>query len=689
MNLGESNSVEGSDLISLTPNLGAASPAYVEFCSLIIDKTENVELSEQFEVLERIRESVFSNTEKTEVIKEEELALLFAQSLVLDLVAQGWNLLVRGEEVYATQPNTTDQSKHVSKQIVRNSHLIGRNAQLKEKSVHDFVKGMERRRLTKAGWFSIYSLMRDGEELADKLRKLNEIVDEDERIKELSKNVKPYLQFFTPDEKCEMTGLRLGDIWRYFRHTWVNEYKSVPGRSIMVLIRDAAAPNHPIMGIAALGSSVVQHKLRDEWIGWQQENLINSIAHNPTKELSAWLLDSLERLIDAIYVTDLIEEGIISAENLSNPSNEIVSLLKSESDIAIKEHRKEPQRTKHNGQKSDNIRDDFWEKESRTFLYRSKRCKQLSKLLNIRRMFLKQGFTKKQILNLHEIFNDSKIKSLASQLVRMIKAEHVGVHMMDITVCGAVAPYNHLLGGKLACMLLCSSEMTKYYNERYSMQTSIIASGMKGKPVVRKPNLVLLCTTSLYGVGSSQYNRVKIPLRELGIDSQQSLVYKDLGHSYGFGTYHFSRTTTKLGSDLNARKKEGRLVNSIFGEGVNPLMRKIRESINFIGLESENLLLHGNQRVTYGIKLADNFRNILLGIEQKPEYLLPQKNVKTMSEKIAAFWIKRWLAPRSQRPDVLADVGTHTLSYPITHGATVHLPVVPDEKLETLSLFNQ
>jgi len=39
--------------------------------------------------------------------------------------------------------------------------------------------------------------------------------------------------------------------------------------------------------------------------------------------------------------------------------------------------------------------------------------------------------------------------------------------MMDITTCGAVAPYNHLLGGKLVSMLICSPEVVEYYKDKY------------------------------------------------------------------------------------------------------------------------------------------------------------------------------------------------------------------------------
>ncbi len=64
---------------------------------------------------------------------------------------------------------------------------------------------------------------------------------------------------------------------------------------------------------------------------------------------------------------------------------------------------------------------------------------------------------------------------------------------------------------------------------------------------------------------------------------------------------------------LIGRSKDARKVNSIFGERVNPLMRKIREGMELLGLPSEVLMNHGNKRVVYGVALARNFRDLLLG----------------------------------------------------------------------------
>ena len=155
----------------------------------------------------------------------------------------------------------------MKKERIRRAHLIERDSQIREASVIEFIKSMEKRRLMPKGWHSILSLMRDGEELAERLREILEVDNTEVQADLLARVIQPYIQVVETAAICEHTGLRLNDIWRYFRHTWVTSYKSVPGRSMMILIRDAAAPNHPVIGIASLASSVVQQSTRDKWIG--------------------------------------------------------------------------------------------------------------------------------------------------------------------------------------------------------------------------------------------------------------------------------------------------------------------------------------------------------------------------------------------------------------------------------------
>ncbi len=228
-----------------------------------------------------------------------------------------------------------------------------------------------------------------------------------------------------------------------------------------------------------------------------------------------------------------------------------------------------------------------------------------------------------------------------------------------------------------------SPEVVRAYAKRYSDHVSVIASGMKGKKVQRIPRLVLLCTTSLYGNGSSQYNRVKLPAEVVGGKTSLCLRYEELGTSQGFGSFHFSRESVRLADALLGRSKQGRKVNSIFGEGVNPLMRKMREVLTLVGLPSDMLLKHGNRRIVYGIPLAENFRRLLLGLETKPHYIVPQSDPRTKTSMIGSYWIHRWLSRRIEQDSVLSEVASNCLAYPIRHGAQVKL--IGDEPPEMLS----
>ena len=197
---------------------------------------------------------------------------------------------------------------------------------------------------------------------------------------------------------------------------------------------------------------------------------------------------------------------------------------------------------------------------------------------------------------------------------------------------------------------------------------------MRGAPVHRRAQLVLLCTTSLYGSALSQYSRVKVPAEVFGGNLSEKIEYRPIGLSEGFGSFHISQETLDLIATLIARSKESRKVNSIFGEGVNPLMRKIREGLELLGLPSDILMNHGNKRVVYGIALARNFRNFLLGLADTAHYNVPRTRDKFRTEMIADFWRQRWLLSRLEKSGILDEVSKHSLVYPIRHGAQVILP---------------
>jgi hypothetical protein len=87
----------------------------------------------------------------------------------------------------------------------------------------------------------------------------------------------------------------------------------------------------------------------------------------------------------------------------------------------------------------------------------------------------------------------------------------------------------------------------------------------------------------------------------------------------------------------------------------------------------------------YGIQLARNFREILLGLADSPQYLLPQVGRKDVSDLIARYWAERWLSSRiANHPEVIDLVAANDLRIPDRHAARVQLPELITD---TLPLF--
>jgi hypothetical protein len=598
--------------------------------------------------------------------------------LLTDVARQGWALRVRGKVMSVQLPNEIVADPIAEKLRVRRQEQIKRDEQLRQPAVREFVRSMERRRLFNGHFVSIFSLMRDGRELAAALRNAMDEASEDA----LAQVVSPYIQFVNAGERCPWTGFDLQEIWRYFRHTWSNQYTSVPGRSMYILVRDAAAENHPVIGIAALSSPIVQIRERDEWIGWQPNKFITEIEENPTDKIARWLVAIVDNGLAEIHVRDLFEDNILKPKELKKPTPEALKALTGEGAKQRALHQRYAKAQELKGMPRKPSSDDdrtHWESRAVSHLFRSKRALALTDLLSARMVLARYFSPRPTRRQLVALMADPAGRHVVKRIIRKAKAERVGIAMADISVCGAVAPYNPILGGKLVSMLVTSPEVVRAYHDRYAAAESEIASSIAARPIVRPPHLVFLGTTSLYGVGSSQYNRVKIPCETLGGKMEEVIEYVQLGMSEAFGTSQYSEQTIEELSRIFAHENNGQQrVNSIFGEGVSPKLRKVREGLELLGLPSELFLRHGRRRILYGINLVRNTRDFLLGLDDRPDYLIPKRVWPDATRAISAWWRKRWLAQRIKAEDVLADVMRHTLVHPIIHGARVILPMDDD-----------
>jgi hypothetical protein len=172
---------------------------------------------------------------------EEKVRLL----IVRDLMRLGWEITFKANSVLITPPAFYD------KQIVKDSMQMKRQESL----------------VKHAAWIKEHA------ELAQQNLANGNLVWES--------SIKPVI------EVCE-TQKQL-DVFRFFRFYWSSPYSEYVGRRIKLLIRDHALPQKPLIGIAALGSSIVHIPERDTWIGWDKKARTKNLVY----AMDAYVLGAL------------------------------------------------------------------------------------------------------------------------------------------------------------------------------------------------------------------------------------------------------------------------------------------------------------------------------------------------------------------------------------------------------------
>lgn len=592
----------------------------------------------------------------------ETLKYLASLNVLIDLSLQGWEFIIDEEGLTLRMESEGQKEKEQIK------YRLGAetSAQFKTKSVRAFIKMMERPRRFEGNTISIRDLFGNATVLREKIAAGGKVCS-------------PYVQRIT-DKRDAFTGFKLSDIWRYFRYTWSIPYKTMPGRNMYYLVRDSSQPFHPIIGIFALGNSVLNLTVRDDDIGWTIESIKENLKRRSVtclyeqilsesggKKISVkdcksietpeecavrtsayadnllpLLMRTVESSIDEIYKDDLYYEP-----QQENPSQEYIEWLFTTSE----ELRKRSLNNKNN-------ENGDWISEAKSTLFTRKRTAELGKLLVAKRTLSSaQGKNNFERLS-YLLTTESGRKAITVALIANRKRK-IGSNMMDIIVCGSIPPYNELLGGKLVSILACSPIVIRDYTERYKAQISEIASRMKGDVVIRDSRLAYLGTTSLYAIGSSQYNRIKVP-----VSKDFTLSFREMGITEGYGTVYFSVETSSILSQLLQIIDGGKRISHVFGEGTSPRFRLINRGLTMIGIRASSFLQHYSPRIVYSIDLASNTREFLMGYCDDLKYnfdINSEEDVNKKTESLIQFWYQRWLLTRLTTVDIDARLADYNI----------------------------
>jgi hypothetical protein len=587
---------------------------------------------------------------------------LRAVALVLaDLIDQGWEVTPAEDSIQLQPPGLrlVGETPCQAKERIRRALQTGRDRQLGGKGVQNFLARMHRVVARAGSHSSIADVIDNGATLTASLLPFRGLppVEAADRLKTV---IDPVVEICDEDAKCTVTGLRLIDIWRYFRHTWSLEYRSTPGRQMPLLIRNAAQPKKPVIGIAMLASPVVRMRVRDNWIGWNPEPFIERLRSGKWDVEVALraLVSRLERSIAEIRWDDLLtpdelafptERTILRMEQRSAGAT-IARIRQLQAAYSEAEDANEAIQSQRDATKVASETID-WMAASEDPLFLRKRAETLGQLLDAKRTFQALNWTKGGRLLLDALNqHPNGLRTLNTALVEVRKAG-LSSQVADVSVCGAVAPYNGLLGGKLVALLMASEEVRHAYRNRYAGQVSIISSQMAGRALYRPAELKALTTTSLYGNGSSQYNRLKLRAENYpALD--HDLAWQELAKTAGYGTIHLGPTTVRVLREVSERMHGARRINHRFGEGASPRLRQIREAVEALGINSTSVLHHATPRILYGCELHPGAIDELVGMNP------PTEDYGQPASVIASLWRQRWLTGRIQSDEVLNAVAT-------------------------------
>jgi hypothetical protein len=608
--------------------------------------------------------------------------------LLADLRALKWRVRADtfGIELVSPRRNRPEKGSNefaaTTKRRLRNELRPVLASQFADKHVRTFITECEdppagRKRQ------SIRCLIADGAELASRLGRASEAADASDRLAEA---VKPYLQLVPgegePDVRDEFTGLRLGDIWRYFRYTWAIPQTAIPGRQLFYLIRDAAHPCHAVMGIAALGNSPLIATVRDKQIGWAIETFSGPLLNAAAERDTPFLIESHNYLLNLIdqALGEIDPTGLVDPVHFASPPPEITARLQrraSEFAAERKQTLKEnvdattlrsplilqetevaysagdpahlempPVSLELLSLEGKTARPGSSETKARSLLVAKKRAFELARLLKAKATLLAARTALIDPATLRTALEREENRSAISTALLCAKSDRVGTNMLEITTCGAIRPYSHLLGGKLVGLLLLSPEVAADYRRRYGTRPSIISSQLKNAERTKDCTLAWLNTTSLYSHGSSQYERLRLPAGIISPD-QPEIRYEKIGDTVGYGTVQFSDATVRAVEAAWEEAHEYSDVNSIFGEGFSPKFRKMRDGMNLLGFNPTVLMRHDQLRRVYAVPLWAGAARFLRGEPcDVPEYLTHPERFSEATGRIAAFWRNRWLVSR-------------------------------------------
>jgi len=212
-------------------------------------------------------------------------------------------------------------------------------------------------------------------------------------------------------------------------------------------------------------------------------------------------------------------------------------------------------------------------------------------------------------------------------------------HTLDAYVLGAVPPYNIILGGKIVAALTTCNEIREDFSNKYENKKAVI-SGKK-----RKGNLALVTTNTALGKSSmlSRLYYTRGGYNEKTDTKNRRELWHHVGWTSGYGHFHLNSGLADEMIDYLHDVNDPIVEKHRFGQGPQWKMRVIRNCLQRINLNGNDLLYHGIKRGFYGAPLTRNFKEYLCGRTDELDYY------DQTVEDISTYMNERYIIPRAKR----------------------------------------
>ncbi len=600
-----------------------------------------------------LRQNGISQSEANKFIdkKSEQENIIGISVLLLEHLAKlQWKIEIIRNEIYIVSPKdfVNLKGRMEYKRELQEMFRVGKFDELSEKGIYNFINSLEFPQIHNNKKVSIFSIIEDGQDLHQQLKKIKKIENKEEKISAIKEIIQPEIEFPNAKDKCDVTGISTNSIWKYFRYGWTLPQKSIPARTLQFMVRNKAMKNKPVMGIGSLTNAVLNLNDRDKKIGLNPRENLKRISEskefyelfrsNSTKVLK----NALQNTRSDDFDLDLQKDDESKISLMKYQLDKLQELRNEELSGKIK---KSDNITARNIPKLENGQFD-WKKRSEQALFKLKRATKIYEILSSRKFFSENNYEdiKDDIYSSSDSgeIKNGALYSAVYVVNNLIKGDVLSENIFDLNVCGGIQPFSPLLAGKLVALSIFSSEIRNELSSRYKDMESEIASSTAGRAFIRQIKPLGFTTTSLYETGSSQYNRLYFE------NSKTKYKWEEIGMSEGSSNVYFSSKLSAILTSYLKKHKGFTRSNAIFGEGAGAAFRKINEAMRLMGIDSSIILNHKSKRIIYAAMMSEN-----LDFASRSEY---QIKYDCSFEEIVDFWMQRYLLMRIENNEVLKNI---------------------------------